>query len=84
MKKLCSLSLAIFVLSGCSYSNADLETKSKTSTEQLCSELKRNIVFNTASGPNIGGAASATQQAQMLHLYDKYDCSKLEKQKSGS
>ena len=76
MKKSLIYICLILILPGCN--NLRSNVNPPTQTEQLCSELKRNIIFNTASMPNID-KSSATQQAQMLHLYDKYDCKALEK-----
>lgn len=76
MKKFGALFL-IIILSGCTY--AELRsTNPSTPTEQLCQELKRNIVFNTTSGPTFGSAL-VTQKAEMYRLYDKHNCKKLEK-----
>ena len=75
MKKFTILSL-VFLLSGCA--NSTSSNNLPTQQEQLCRELKRDIIFNNTSGPNFG-AASDTQKANMMRLYDKYNCSKLEK-----
>ena len=76
MKKFGALFL-IIISSGCTY--AELNSSNPlTPTEQLCQELKRNIIFNTTSGPAFG-SASVAQKAQMYRLYDKYNCRKLEK-----
>lgn len=76
MKKIFGVLFFIVTLCGCVYSGS--EKYIPTQTEQLCHELKRNIIFNTTSGPTFG-AASATQKAEMYRLYDKYNCGKLEK-----
>ena len=72
MKKFFAL-IALSVLCGCSY-NAH---KPQTQQEQICSELKRDIVFDTASTPSTG-SASSTQYAEMLRRYDKNGCNNLE------
>jgi hypothetical protein len=77
MKKFAALFL-IILLSGCASSDSNPPGYIPTQNEQLCSELKRNIIFNSTSGPSFG-AASATQKAEMYRLYDKYNCSKLDK-----
>ena len=71
MKKL--FVLIALVLCGCSY-NAH---KPQTQQEQICAELKRDIVFNTASIPATQ-SASSTQYAEMLRNYDKNGCNNLE------
>jgi hypothetical protein len=71
MKKSLLLIAAIITLSGCSY--FDSKTNPPTQREQLCAELKRNLIFNTTSIPNIGNAP-ATQRAQSMKLYEKYNC----------
>lgn len=72
MKKLLTL-IASLTLCGCAY-NAN---KPQTQQEQICSELKRDIVFDTASTPSTG-SASSTQYAEMLRKYDKNGCNNLE------
>ncbi len=76
MKKNYTLLLLISVLCGCSYVNSKAPA---TPQEQLCSELKRNLIFNTASTPSGGDNASPTQNAEMMRLYEKNGCNKLEK-----
>jgi len=78
MKKFYILFLLIPALYGCSYMNTRNATNPPTQKEQLCSELKRNIIFNTASTPATG-AASTTQYAEMTRLYKKNDCDNLGK-----
>jgi len=77
MKKFAPLAL-IFILSGCSYLNSKLTTDPVSQNEKTCRDLKRNIIFNTASSPNLG-PASAAQKAEMLKLYDTNHCDRLEK-----
>ncbi|HBS51582.1 MAG TPA: hypothetical protein DEA62_01135, partial [Coxiellaceae bacterium] len=77
MKKLWLLSFLIPILSGCFHSNLNSATNPPSQEVQLCTELKRNIIFNKTSTPSIG-TASATQYTQMINLYDKYGCSKLD------
>jgi len=75
MKKLILLSL-VFCLYGCT--NLKSSENLPTQQEQICRELKRSLIFNATSGPNFG-AISDTQKANMMRLYDKYNCSRLEK-----
>ncbi|GEM_PF-3855426 len=75
MKKYCMLFLLIPLLCSCSYLDSRNATNPPTQREQLCSELKRNIIFNTASTPSMG-AASPTQYAEMTRLYNKNNCDK--------
>lgn len=77
MKKACALFLVILI-SGCTYSKSNSSTDSLTPKEQLCQELKRNIIFNATSGPTFG-AASSTQKAEMYRLYDKNNCGQFER-----
>lgn len=78
MKKSYTLFLLLPIFCGCAYMNSKNSTNPPTQQEQLCSELKRNIVFNTASTPGIG-AASSTQYAEMMRLYSKSGCDKIDK-----
>ncbi|CAL7959727.1 exported hypothetical protein [Gammaproteobacteria bacterium] len=78
MRKSYALFLLIPILCSCSYLNARNATNPPTQKEQLCSELKRNIIFNTASTPTTG-TASPTQYAEMTRLYRKNGCDNLEK-----
>jgi len=66
------------MLCGCSYLDARNATNPPSQKEQLCSELKRNIIFDTASTPATG-AASPTQYAEMTRLYNKNGCDNLDK-----
>ncbi|EKE01109.1 MAG: hypothetical protein ACD_21C00212G0005 [uncultured bacterium] len=74
MKKYCALLLLAPMLYGCSYLKAPANPP--TPQEQLCSELKRNLIFNTVS-TSPGSAASPTQSAEMMRLYEKHGCDKL-------
>jgi hypothetical protein len=76
MKKSYALFLLIPALCSCSYLNAKNATDPPTQKEQLCSELKRNIIFNTASTPATG-TASPIQYAEMTRLYKKNNCDNL-------
>ncbi len=78
MKKLPLLLAVAMMLSACSHL-IDENAKNLTPRKKFCRELKRNIIFNSTSTPHLG-AASATQQAEMLRLYDKNGCGRLEKQ----
>lgn len=78
MKKSCALLLLIPLLCSCSYLNSRNATNPQTQRERLCSELKRNIIFNTASTPATG-TASPTQYAEMTRLYNKNGCDTIEK-----
>ena len=77
IKKICSLSLLLLLVSGCSYLTPK-PSRPLTPREQLCTELKRNIIFNTASTHSID-AASATQRAEMIRLYEKNNCANIKK-----
>jgi hypothetical protein len=68
----------LLCLCGCSYMKAKNANDPLTQQEQLCSELERNIIFNTASTPGTG-TASSTQYNEMTRLYSKSGCDKLEK-----
>jgi hypothetical protein len=76
MKKSYVLFLLMPLLCSCSYLDSRNATNPPTEREQLCSELKRNIVFNTASTPSTG-AASPIEYAEMTRLYNKNDCDKI-------
>ena len=78
MKKIGALFLLVFILAGCGFSDPKSASNTLTQKEQLCQELKRNIIFSTTSGPTFG-AASTTQKAEMYRLYEKYDCNNLRK-----
>lgn len=78
MKKLCIILLFAPILYGCSYTSAKHETNPPTPQEQLCAELKSNLIFNTTSTPP-SDTASATQRAEMMRLYHKNNCAKLKK-----
>ena len=64
------------ILCGCSYINSRLSTNPPTQQEQACSEIKRNIIFKPTSGQSVD-VISATQQAEMMRLYDKKSCDKV-------
>ena len=77
MKNFWLISLLTPILFGCANSNLDSPTYQSSPSEQFCKELKRNIIFNRTSSLNLG-TASATQREQMIHLYEKHGCNKLE------
>ena len=78
MKKYGALLLLIPILCSCAYIGSKSISNSLSQQEQICSELKRNIIFDTASTPGTG-SASSTQYAEMMRLYSKNGCDKLEK-----
>jgi hypothetical protein len=78
MKRLCVVLLSTMMLCGCAYLSSKAQKNPPTPKERLCSELKRNIIFNTSSFQT-GGEASPTQEAQMMRLYEKNGCDKLKK-----
>jgi hypothetical protein len=78
MKKSFTPFLLIPLLCSCSYINSNSPTKPTTPQEQLCTELKRNLIFNTSSTSSID-SASTTQRAEMTRLYEKNNCDKIGK-----
>ncbi len=78
MKKTWLLLFLTIILTGCAYLGSKSPSDTPTPKEQLCQELKRNIIFNSTSGPTFS-AASTTQRAEMYRLYEKYNCNQPEK-----
>ncbi|MCL5261591.1 MAG: hypothetical protein M1561_08020 [Gammaproteobacteria bacterium] len=81
MKKTFFVLAAIFLgfcLTGCEYLNSKISSNPPTQKEKICSEIKRNLVFNTTSVPNFTNA-SATQRAELMRVYHKNDCEQFEK-----
>lgn len=72
MKISYTLFLLVLVLCGCSY----IKGKPQTKQEQLCAELKSDIVFNTDSVSSMNNS-SAAQHAETIRLYEKNGCDKL-------
>lgn len=77
MKKIFTVLLTL-TLYGCAYLNSRNENNPLSRQEQVCSELKRNIIFDTTGVTGIG-TASSTEYAEMTRLYNKNGCDKLEK-----
>ena len=63
---------------GCSYIESKMPANPPTGKEQICSELRRNIIFNTTSMSSTA-TSSPTQRAEMDRLYKKNDCDNLNK-----
>lgn len=68
---------ALLLTTGCHYLNSKMPENPPTGREQLCADLKRNLVFNSSTTTLIGNT-SATQRATLMRLYDKNNCSEFE------
>lgn len=80
MKKITFFALgisAVLLLTGCQYLSSKVPESPATGREQLCRDLKRNLVFNSSATTVIGNQ-SATQRAQLMRLYDKNNCAEFE------
>jgi len=75
MKKSWILCILLPMLFGCSYHKITSETPAPE--QRLCSDLKRNITFNSTFSTNLW-QASATQKAEMMRSYDQHNCSRFE------
>ena len=69
--------LCLPLLCGC-VSNTKVGSNAPTPQEQLCAELRSNLIFNTTETSPVV-TASATQRADMMRLYHKNNCDKLKK-----
>lgn len=80
MKKNTLLIILVSILTGCTYFNSDQDSNqnSPTSTQRMCKELKRNLIFNSTSNFNMG-KSSATERARMTKMYEKYGCANIDK-----
>ena len=70
--------LSLLLLNGCSYINSKLPKNPPSAKERTCAELRRNIIFNTTSMPNMT-SSSPTKRAEMERLYQKNDCDNINK-----
>jgi hypothetical protein len=70
--------IAVLALTGCSWMNSKVEKNPATQRENLCAELKRDIIFSSTTTQNIGSSIPA-QKASLMHLYDRNKCTDFEK-----
>jgi hypothetical protein len=68
------------LVAGCQYFNSKLPDNPPSQREQICSDLKRQIVFSTTQNTNMA-TAPVTERAEAMRLYDKNNCSEFDGKK---
>lgn len=79
MKKLRIFFVLVPILAGCSFQHNETPNDTLSQNESICRDLKNNLTFNTTSSLNVNEALP-TEEAEMMRLYNKYNCLRFEEQ----